>query len=307
MEELIDKMLLIEQILLKANPNFNELSNKEELHYKINFFKEDKNREIFDEMVIKDYLDLPYDKKIIHEEEIVPSNDLLENIFYVNNLLMKHPEKLEEYNFLLNLLSGYGDDYITINDFISSDYSILDLKNVSNLNRFHFIDQNILAKEEILKVDELSEYDVNKIKNKIYDFKMPLFWIRTINDNALCYISLSSVYDYISEILLSYLYEIPDERKDINGSCYDILTTIQNDMFIYLNDLDLKGVVEVKHEFDDENELFYVVLNDDTAQKISFESFRCDINNNLVDEAILDDIIDKYKNLLRFEILDFIK
>lgn len=304
-------------ILMRANPDYFKLSQDEQERYRLDFFnhesEEEKEKDFEGETLSEKhyrYFDCFAAKQIFNEPLL--DDDKLEG------------KSLYEYNKLRNEFVGFGNDKITLSEFFMSYNNLLDIPTLFDYDYAFEKDQIKLEIEEC----ERTKRDPSKFINKEYKFRLNSIWIRFILNDELFYGSIYSSFFHIhqklqetisNEVKSYYPHEMIDVEEndesflgqfgiavdakgkekfleELERRTYQNCNKIAEEAYNEVLELNLDGVIIEEHEDEDGKHINFIVLNESTAKKITWQDFYKDMKNNEVNIDVLDEIIKKYLN-----------
>lgn len=302
------------QVLMRVNPEYFNLSEEEQERFRLNYFNLDDDKEGDDNL---------NDKVVRIFEEYLSKNVFNRNIVDEN---LKNKD-LYEYNRQKTIFSGYGDDSIVLNEFFMIKNCLLDIPTLYDYDYLFEEDQKRLEIAEC----ERENRDKSDWLTKEYEFTLRSIWFRVILNEELVYGSLLSLSIHLGDILSSCSRKIIDELyphdfvyakendDDIWGQLglaidakgkeafldelrvrsYKIINELNEKLVQEINQLNLDCVfIEASKDHDGKN-LNVIVPNEHVAKKIRWKHFYKDIKKLEGQDNILNPFIDKYKKLLK--------
>lgn len=306
--------MIFNRILMKSNSDFFKLNEKEQTLYRLNFFNEaDENSNIYDAIIGKEF----FGKEL--------KNDDFDNF---------SKEDYAKYNKIKCEFNGYGENNLIVTEFFMIDRYLADLPTVADYDLAFEKDQIVLEIEN-LKEQKNSEEKIKEFENKNYVFRLRTVWLRMIEEDVLHYVTLISGESHIQDLLFNFISNEVDKiypneiikgesntdsflgnfglKVDAKGKedflselktrSYKDLWKINENLYNEILSLNIDGVINQKEIIDGESHLTSIVINENTASKIKWESFSKDIQENEVEEKVLDELIERKKK----EVLEMIK
>jgi len=299
--------MILNRVLMKANPNFFNLSKEDQEDYRLNFANEaDENTEIYDRII---------GKELFGKELEADDFDNFNNKEYY------------KYNMKKCELLGFGNDNLIVNEFFMIDRKLKEMPNVADYDLAFEKDQ-IKLELENLEEGGHSFTTKEELEAKEYSFSLRTIWLNMIIDDSLYYTTLISAKSYISDLLtteltdctdLHYPNEIVDVEPnedsflgnlgmgiDANGKedfldelkrmSYSSLRQICDKMGEELKKENINGtIIKDKSLCKDENNITFIVINEETARKLNWFTLYEDVKTNEVEFSVLDIIVNKYK------------